>query len=154
MEASADRCETPTIADGDGEFTLDLGQDPPRQINVIATSADGRQAYHSLQDGRPASPPIELTLRPPREIEVDVVDAQGKPVSGASVSAVIYWNQQLAKVASDARGKALLRVPADAPLAHLLAKKDGAGFDYVTFLRPDLPPSHFAQPRGSLSPDE
>lgn len=151
VEAGAYHNQIRAVAGDDGAFTLDVGRDPPRRI--IATTDDGRQAYHFSRDYRRASPPIELTLRPPREIEVRVVDAEGAPVSGAAVSAVLYFDQQLAKVTSDATGKALLRVPADAPLAHLLAKKDGAGFDYLTFARPDQPLPEVVQPQAPLPSD-
>lgn len=151
VEAFIDKHQSRTFAGDDGAFMLDVGRNPPHQI--IATSADGQQAYYYLRDARPASPAIELTLRPPREIEVHVVDAEGAPVSGASVSAVLYSYQQFPKVTSDAAGKAVLRVPADAALEHLLAKKDGAGFDYLPFARPDQPLPDVVQPRAPLPSD-
>ena len=153
IEAYSYQHQPRAVADDAGAFTLELGQDPPRQINVIATAADGRQAYYYLRDPHSSSPPIELTLRPPREIEVHVVDANGDAVQRAAVSAVLYWDHPVAKATSDALGRALLRVPADAPLAHLLAKKDQVGFDYVTFRRPNVPPPDFAQARAFLPPD-
>ena len=68
------------------------------------------------------------------------MDAKGDAVSGCWVAAVSAY-YKVAGAESDAPGRALLRVPVDAPLQYVVAGKAGVGLDYFVFRGERDPPS-------------
>lgn len=131
-----------TESDAEGRFHLDV----PQQFyfSVSASYDDGsRQAYYqvSLETGRDASPPpLELVLKPAREVQARVMDDQQQPVADATI--LISSNyQKLSKATTDGDGRARFRVPADAPLQYAVALKSGVGLDYWVYRRKDSPQS-------------
>jgi hypothetical protein len=131
-----------TESDAAGKFAFNL---PARySVSLVASDATGERmgflTFYAVRDRRGG--PLRLALRKSRAIPVTVVDGEGQPVVGARVHANFYVfgprlaPRQLIEQATDARGKALLRVPSDMPLASVFAVKAGAGFDYVIYRAP------------------
>lgn len=104
---------------------------------VMASSADGLQlgfvqAAHSDAQDRRNSREVDVVLKPARELQVNVCDENGVGVAGAWVGASSSY-RTVGHAITDAQGKGILRVPPDAPLMHVIAMKDGVGFDYQLF---------------------
>jgi hypothetical protein len=127
----------------DGRFELKFeGSAKARLTHLHATTPDGAsQTLHAIEGAQRDQPAYEnqrLTLKPVRTLTATVEDAQGKPVEGAGVLAVAnFW--ALSDAATNAAGEAAVRVPADAPMQYLMARKPGAGMDYFVFWRKDEP---------------
>ncbi|HVC94530.1 MAG TPA: hypothetical protein VND64_12605, partial [Pirellulales bacterium] len=128
-----------TSAD-DGRFVLELPNRSHRYLILHAgAAADTRQAVHALREVDEPPPPVKLVLRSAREFAVRVVDGLRQPVANASVVMGIYPdhpNEAFTGTTTDDAGQALLRVPADAPPAYILATKRDVGLDYFVFRRP------------------
>ncbi len=131
-----------TQSDAAGKFAFNL---PARySVSLVASDATSERmgflTFYDVRDRRGG--PLRLTLRKSRAIPVTVVDGKGQPVAGVKVGANFYVlgprlaPRQPIEQVTDARGKALLRVPSDMPLAYVFAVKSGAGFDYVIYRRP------------------
>jgi hypothetical protein len=132
---SMKRLPPSVITDADGQFQLDS----PMQTQGLvleAKSSDGkRMGYVQLAWELPTDElvdAVKLVLRKPRELTVEVRDGEGKPVAEATVVAVANY-RKVDRAASDARGQAKLRIPADAPLEAAVALKPGVGVDYWWF---------------------
>jgi len=132
--------------DGGGRFSLTLRnrRDRIRYVNVRATTVDGsrqtfRQLYDPEGDGQITDEQagnVRLVLRPAREFPITVIDRRQQPVADAWIAfSASYCKAGEAR--TDATGKAVLRVPADAPPMHVMASKAGTGLDYVEFWRPE-----------------
>ncbi len=126
-------------ADGSYEFIRDS-----LKFNydiVLASSADGkllsfeRSALAKEEQGK-SSHEVNIVLKPAREFAVNVRDKSGTGVAGAWVGAASEF-QSVAHVITNADGTGRLLIPADAPLMHVFAMKDGVGFDYHLFWRKD-----------------
>ena len=126
----------------DGRFVLQADAPPKSRIGFLhASTADGAaQAFTFVGEerGQPAGKDVRLTLKRAREFPVSVADADGRPVGGALVRGVVDYSA-LTEATTDAAGKALLRVPADAPMQYVMVFKPGAGMDYVAFWAKDAP---------------
>lgn len=92
-------------------------------------------------------PPVSLgaeeettAAAPAREIRATVMDGRGDPVAGARVVACIR-HDETPEATTDASGRAVLRVAADAPLHYVIAVKPQVGLDYVAFRQPGEPAS-------------
>jgi beta-lactamase regulating signal transducer with metallopeptidase domain len=126
-------------ADGSFEFSRDSL--PFNYDIVLASSADGKllafapAAQAEDERGKP-SHEVKVVLKPAREFGVSVHDKTGAGVAGAWVGACSAY-KTVAHVITDAEGNGTLLVPADAPLMHVIAMKDGVGFDYHLFWRKD-----------------
>jgi beta-lactamase regulating signal transducer with metallopeptidase domain len=122
-------------ADGSFEFTRETSKF--NYDTVMASSVDGLQlgfaqaAQSDAQDQR-NSREVNIVLKPARELQVNVCDENGVGVGGAWVGASSSY-RTVGDVIADAQGKGTLRVPPDAPLMHVIAMKDGVGFDYLLF---------------------
>ena len=78
---------------------------------------------------------IRITLKTAREATVRVVDAQGRPVSGARVALMDgVWPLALVTDTTCADGTIVLRYPAEATIGQVVAFKAGVGFDYTSTL--------------------
>jgi hypothetical protein len=123
----------PVTSDADGTFALPT--DEPRLANqsLLATSDGGARQGVFRFDGPtgPKGPRTlpRIVLRPAQEVTVTVVDGRGAPVAGAAVF-VLDLVFPVAGAHSDARGIAVLRVPADAMTQWIVGSKPGVGFDY------------------------
>ncbi|HEY2761998.1 MAG TPA: hypothetical protein VGI75_14675 [Pirellulales bacterium] len=120
---------------GQYHFTIPADQN---WITLIADDPLGdRQGYANpgLADELPAPiPPIKL--KPARHTLVKVVDAQGSPVAGATVTAPDcrrYLGDQLLTAKTNASGVVRLRYTEDAFVHQVVAFKSGIGLDYFVF---------------------
>ncbi len=85
-----------------------------------------------------------IVLRPALEVTVTVVDGRGAPVADAAVF-VLDVVFPVGQAQTDARGIAVLRVPADARIWWIVGCKSGVGFDYFENYR-SVPPTSFSAP--------
>jgi RNA polymerase sigma factor (sigma-70 family) len=117
----------------DGTFALPT--DEPRLANqsILATSDGGARQGVFRFDGPsgPKSPRTlpRIVLRPAHDVTVTVVDQNGAPVSDAAVFALDVF-VPVAEARTDARGLAVLRVPAETWTQWIVGAKPGIGFDY------------------------
>ena len=63
---------------------------------------------------------------PARDVAVNVVDGEGKPVEGATAA----LGHRMGEAKTDANGAAILRVPAHAHVEYVYAYMEGVGLDY------------------------
>ena len=75
---------------------------------------------------------VTVELKPAREIVAAVSNSDGAAVNGAIVS-VVADTGTLDEVATDASGRAVLHVPREVLLRHIIAAKPHVGLDYVVF---------------------
>jgi hypothetical protein len=122
-----------TTSHADGAFVLERNE-PGMVDQSFLASADGgaRQGIFRLDGPSGYRGPrtlVRIVLRPAREVTVTVVDGRGAPVPDAVVVA-LDRSFPVAEARTDARGIAVLRVPADANMQWIIGCKPGAGFDY------------------------
>lgn len=131
------------VTDADGQFRLD-STIRPQGLVIEALSGDKKLlGYEQLAWELPTDEPVsavKLVLRAPRELAVEVQNGDQQPESGATVIAVSNY-RQVDRAVTDARGKAQLKVPADAPLSAVVALKPGMGVDYWVFREAQEPVS-------------
>lgn len=121
----------------DGSFSLPISPMALPGQGLAATNDAGdlqasRFFHWSLAEDQ-LRKPVELTLLPPRQVRVQIVDADGRPVAGVRGFAVADWPQSTS-AESDASGQVVLRLPAQSRIRALFAKKSALGFDYVTLI--------------------
>ena len=120
-----------TSAD-DGTFAIPIEHENLNGTIVLAHSIDGGMlgfaACPYSNDDDPHEP-LEVVLRPARELSVRVVDAEGDPVAGAAVQTIGSYHP-IAEARTDDTGQASLRLPVDAPVESIIALQSGLGFDY------------------------
>jgi hypothetical protein len=130
------RIHATTIAAPDGAFTLGFPMPSAASFSVplIAFAPDHAtlafQFYTPPTAGHPTAP-ARLTVRPARRLPVTVSDAGHHPIAGAAIIAG-RPAMPIARTTTDAAGKAVLLLPADAPIDFIIASKAAAGFDFVT----------------------
>ena len=144
VEACSGLTESQTRSDTQGRFALDLKdrRDRLRYIIARATTPDGtKQTFQMLYDPKgdgqitdAKASDVRLVLKPAREFPVTVKDHQGLPVADAWIAFSSAY-QKAGEARTDAAGKTMLRVPADAAPMHVIATKSGLGLDYVLFWR-------------------
>lgn len=136
--------ETPGVRTGsDGGFVLEASRERTYAPLLRATVDDGaRQASAQWDEIDKIPEKVRLVLRAAREMAVTVVDKEQRPIVGATVAAMAFWFRLADEKKSDAAGKALLRVPADAALQYVFAVKDDAGLDYFAYQREGQPASN------------
>ena len=116
--------------DADGTFAVNLRSDiPPRIEPDIHALADGGRLQAEVDSVAWGTAPT-LVLKPARTIVAKVVDADGGPVAGATVSAEAYSYLPKALAETDENGEARLLVPPGIEIIYVAALKPGAGFDY------------------------
>ena len=119
----------------DGRFALETRRGRSGKHRLHARTSDGTQQGMQLVEFAELGnvDDLRLMLRPARELAVTVKDDKGQPIAGAWVAAVAHtWPYA---TTSDAMGRALLRMPADAELESVLADKPDVGLDYALFRR-------------------
>ena len=117
----------------DGIFAIPIEHENLNGTIVLARSDDGRMlGFADCPDARDDVPdePLEIVLRPARELSVRVVDAQGAPVAGAAVQTIGSY-VPIAEARTDDAGQAAIRLPVDAPVESVIALGSGLGFDYL-----------------------
>ena len=117
----------------DGSFVLARNEPGTVNQSFLATADGGLRQGIVRLDGpsgyRGPRTLVRIVLRPAREVTVTVVDGQGAPVPDAVVVALDRYFP-VAEMHTDARGLAVLRVPADANMQWIVGAKPGVGFDY------------------------
>lgn len=124
--------------DSKGQFEFVVHHKPAvlGQLKFSAESADGSEmGFHrfgwsveSLQ-----TEGIHLNLQPARIAEIEVVDADGRPIADAHVAIKLAYPHALHGFSTDAAGKANVRIPASERIESIVAWKDHAGLDYKTY---------------------
>ncbi|HEX4071793.1 MAG TPA: carboxypeptidase-like regulatory domain-containing protein [Planctomycetaceae bacterium] len=133
------------VTDAAGNFTLPLSTWQIQAILVAKDETGSRIGSLKYVPGK-TRPAARIVLHAARTIPVSVVDGTGRSIAGAKVGVifaprngdVIYdkTRQDLLRERTDARGQAVLRLPADAHLECVWTVKAGAGFDYVLYRTP------------------
>jgi hypothetical protein len=126
-----------TLSGADGRFQLKIPGPELGARPLWARTADRKlQAFfkNPEDDADRKSTDIHLILKPAKEFPITVVDQTGQPVSGAWIAAAESF-EPVGSAQSDAEGRAVLRVPADAELMYALAFKAGRAMDYFSFWR-------------------
>ena len=138
----------PVITRADGTFALPTNEPRLANVSLLATADGGARQGTFRFDGPsgfkgPRTLP-RIVLRPALEVTVTVVDGRGAPVADAAVF-VLDMVFPVGQAHTDARGIAVLRVPADAMTWWIVGCKSGVGFDYFENYR-SVPPTSFAPP--------
>ncbi len=124
--------ETRTLADG--SFLLRPGGAALRYLTLLATANGGnRQGLYQFVDtdvplGITAT--VRIVVAPSRAVRVRVVDAQKRPVAGATVGVFLHTIERLASAQTAANGSIRFQVPAAAKVSNIAAFKAKVGFDY------------------------
>jgi hypothetical protein len=124
-----------TLSDSQGRFRFRFVDLPSaRYLDFVADNRrDGTKGYLSiLEEGTLGLPaPVQIVLKPPRELVVAVNDRVGMPVAGALVE-ISDLMHSIDEGRTGPDGTLHLKLPADAKIGQVIALKSGAGFDYWT----------------------
>lgn len=143
VEAFARKHRPTTRSDPNGRFSLQISKDHRGSLALRAKSDDAsRQGFYLFDKIDASAPSAKLVMRPARTVEINVIDAEQRPIEGALAAAMTYWYDTMSQATSDRTGHALLRVPADAGLQYVWAMKPDVGLDYFAFRRFDEPASN------------
>lgn len=124
-----------TTTDAQGAFALTLPIGKGKGIRVVAQRGGGREQgmkYVLFASNPEERQQLKITLEPTRKVVVRVVDAQQRPVEGATVAispAALHERQTM----TDASGTAILYSPRKTNIQCAYAVKNDAGFDYRSF---------------------
>ncbi len=134
----------------DGTFDLPNEMRNALEHGLIAT-ADGGALQGMCLFQPPAVPDgpgslAGIMLHPAHEVAVTVVNGRGAPVPDAAVF-VLDLNFPAADARTDARGKAVIRVPRELRSTWIVAIKPGVGFDYFENYQTDSPTTFAPPPR-------
>ncbi len=122
-----------SLSDSQGRFRF-LSVDLPtyRYLTFVADNLKDRtKGYASIhEEGTLDLPaPVQIVLKPPRELVVVVSDRTGAPVVGALVEiSALFHSIDEGRTGPD--GTLRFRLPADAEIGTVIGLKSGAGFDY------------------------
>jgi RNA polymerase sigma factor (sigma-70 family) len=123
-----------TTTDAEGKFRFPFPERGDHEKLLVAEDAGGlRQGlarFGKVEDARD----LRIPLQPARSATVRVVDAQGRPVGGARLALFEASIRMLSVDSTRADGTAVVRYPAGAKIAQLIAFKSNLGFDYVSTL--------------------
>ncbi len=126
-----ERFDSTATTNAQGRFTL-LSVRFFGPMFIVAKEPQGRQGvFHWALDDAFGKGAIRITLKPPRKVNVLVVDAKGAPVEGAQ-AAVQVRSRMLTSGLTDTSGRWSAEIPADAYVGHVFAFKAGVGFDYFS----------------------
>ena len=124
----------------DGSFRLPLRgreREWADEVLIVAEGPNGNLGSLSVNREKPR--PLQVVLKTPQEVNVNVTDASGGPVVGAQVY-VLGNSWPVTKGRTDAQGRWTGRVPADACNSAfgtgVIALKSKVGVDYVMPKRP------------------
>lgn len=124
------------VSGADGKFKLTFAEDFKHLLNLFVRTRDGRQAARVALLKLPERKTwraLRVELKPARRVEVEVKDAEGKPISEARAG-VLSELIAVAQARTDRLGRATLSVPADCPVEQVYAWKSGRGFDYRSYV--------------------
>jgi hypothetical protein len=116
----------------DGRFSI-AGESVGGFLLIARNAAGDRQAFRPWKraDGDGSHlPPVRLVLTKPRDLDIRVTDQSARPLSGATVGAVVN-SFVVAEGKTDSAGKAILRIPEGLHLQEVFALKEAFGFDSV-----------------------
>lgn len=140
-----------TKTDERGVFEIPVRMDEKLKgiLNISAESSDGSMIGYcrSLQSDDPGNlasgklDELEIRMEAVASALVKVVDAQGVPISGASVACQLGYPIVTGPVPSDDRGMVSVKIPKSESIMSVLAWKDGKGLDYKLYT---LPPQQLA----------
>jgi protocatechuate 3,4-dioxygenase beta subunit len=121
-----------SLSDLDGRFRFYVDLATSRYLTFVADYKNRTKGYkHILEEGTLALPePLQIVLKPPRELVVEVKDANGGPVSGAVLEIASTMLHSIDEDRTGPDGTVRFRLPADAEIDTVTALKSGAGFDY------------------------
>lgn len=150
-----DKPNLETTTDAHGRFTL---TDEPLHIEgqtLQAKDSQNRMAQLSLPYPsqkhlkQPDLNQLRLQLMPPRRVDLEVVDGDGKPVP-AALAGIMDLGKTWGIGRTDNAGKIEFRVPHDTDLKYAIALRDGFGADYRAYglkleesIQPDANPPKF-----------
>lgn len=117
-------------SDSAGKFEIRL-QDWPLFGPLLAEDNNGRQGFCKLEMNAPRTG-LQIKLRAAREVKVEVADARGIPISACPVLLILDELLTSFPGVTGEDGQAIIRYPAEAQPALVIAYKEGRGFDYVT----------------------
>jgi RNA polymerase sigma factor (sigma-70 family) len=122
-----------TTTDADGRFHFPFPERASYEKLLIAEDAGGLRQGLARFDKVEEAGDLRITLQPARAATVQVV-RRGYPVDGARLALFDASIRALSVDSTRADGTAVLRYPAGAKVAQVMAFKSGLGFDYVTTL--------------------
>ncbi len=127
---------TTIVSDGDGRFSTSIVTTPAavESMHIDCKSADNLQiGYLALRtaDENLDWQSLEVQIDVAKQARLVVLDAQEKPISGASVAALLgnLGGRRITTI-TDESGLAELTYTSSEPIAVALAWKDGEGLDY------------------------
>ena len=117
------------VTDERGRFDFRVRRPLLNGMLLLAGTADrtrqGTYRYDFDLLEAETKPPIQIVLKPSREVVVRVTDKAGVPVPGAAVETIPSY----AVTTTDDQGTVSLRLPADAGIGRIIGLKSGRGFD-------------------------
>ena len=132
------QCET----DGAGRFVLSLTMPQYRRLRIYRPdkSQIALSTFLHKSQADPKTGEFRIPLVPARKLTGRVVDAEGKPVPGATVWSTSINNQGITDIAeTDDAGNFTLHHPSGVPLGLVVAKKSGLGIDFLAVNETDSP---------------
>lgn len=144
------------VTDDTGRFAIETEFE--RQWWLIVSAKDqtaddmaGWSFSPSWEGPMPEIPAIDLTMKPPKSITVQVMDGKNAAVSQATVGVFTADGDSLKEMTNE-NGQARFLMPADIDISHIFAVAASKGADYVSYVdrrrysEPDRKPP--AQPEG------
>ncbi|MFN0051111.1 MAG: carboxypeptidase regulatory-like domain-containing protein [Planctomycetales bacterium] len=122
-----------SLADAQGRFQFPVVELPTaRYLTFVAENLKDRAkgSVTILEEGTlDLTAPIQIVVKPPRDLTVEVHDHAGAPVEGAliEISTLLHFIDE-GRTGSD--GTLQFNLPGDADIGTVLALKSGVGFDY------------------------
>ena len=135
LESYGDEPQPVATADAEGRFELRVAPGIWKYRTIAARGNKGKFiGTRQLPGEESALEKLELkiTLAPAREIQVHVVDENGRPIADA-LAGVIAGYRDAGAAATTAEGNATLLIPAGVEIQQVYAVKSGRGLDYRSF---------------------
>ena len=130
----------PATTSPHGSFRLALGGLMFLEEDIAASADEGRLmglgTYVEPKTSDLAAP-VRIVLKASRGTRVHVRNSKAQPVFGATVAAVGFGYE--GETTTDHAGDALLRIPADAQVRWLVARKAGRGSTTSRMIAPEAP---------------
>ena len=128
-----------TVSGPDGRFRLAIDTNlfgTPRllgesQDHSLVGFSDRRTPPMSRAEARAKrNEPVRIVLKPARTVRVNVATSDGKPAAGVTIQAAVDRMINFVDSETGQDGQAALRIPRDADIQWVAARKDDLGFDY------------------------
>ena len=159
FESDLPNLETTTDAQGRFKLTDDLWHIQGQTLQT--RDSQNRMAQLSLPGPSLRDPKrlelndLCLQLTPPKRIELEVVDAKGKPVP-AALTGIMDFVKNWGTGKTDSAGKITFQIPPDVDLKYVAALRDGYGADYFVYTtqrEANSPPEFRPDPKIPKFPD-